>query len=184
MPSHELANRGLVRTFQRTRELTTMTVTQNVRLAAQNHPGEHVVNVMLSPAEVEAYEADIAERASELIEFFDLDHLAEDFANSLSGGQRKLLEMARTLMLEPDLLMLDEVFAGINPTLTKNVMDHIRVLNDDGMTFLIIEHEIQSLAELADRMIVLDRGQVLASGPPEEVMSDDRVIDAYLGGTV
>jgi branched-chain amino acid transport system ATP-binding protein len=181
-PSHELANRGLVRTFQNTRELTSMTVAENVKLAAPGHPGERATGVFTQPAAVERHEQETADRAAELLELFDLADLADEYAGNLSGGQRKLLEIARALMLDPDLLLLDEVFAGVNPTLTNEIMAHIQQLNRDGMTFLVIEHEIQSLSELVDRMVVLDQGTDLVSGTPDEVLNDGRVINAYFGG--
>lgn len=182
LPSHELANRGLVRTFQNTRELTSMTVSENVKLAARSHPGERATGVFTQPAAVERHEQQTADRAAELLELFDLAELADEYAGNLSGGQRKLLEIARALMLDPDLLLLDEVFAGVNPTLTNEIMTHIQQLNRDGMTFLVIEHEIQSLSELVDRMVVLDQGTDLVSGTPDEVLNDGRVINAYFGG--
>jgi len=182
LSTHELANRGLVRTFQNTRELTSMTVEENIKLAAPGHPGERAAGVFARPGAVERHERQTVDRAYELLELFDLADLAGEYAANLSGGQRKLLEIARTLMLDPDLLLLDEVFAGVNPTLTNQIMDHIRKLNRDGMTFLVIEHEIESLSELVYRMVVLDQGADLVSGTPDEVLNDSRVINAYFGG--
>jgi len=177
----ELARDGLVRTFQHTRQLDTMTVRENVRLAALNQPGEHTLQALLRTDQMQTVERDVAERADELIETFELDHLAEEYASSLSGGQRKLLELARVLMLEPDLLLLDEPFAGVNPTLTNEIGEHIRELNESGMTVVVIEHELETLTALVDRLVVLESGSVLVEGEPEAVMEDERVIDAYLG---
>jgi branched-chain amino acid transport system ATP-binding protein len=177
----QLARDGLVRTFQHTRQLDTMTVRENVRLAALDQPGEHTLQALLRTGEMQTVERDVAERADELIETFELDHLADEYASALSGGQRKLLELARVLMLEPELLMLDEPFAGVNPTLTKEIGEHIRELNESGMTIVIIEHELETLTALVDRLVVLEQGAVLVEGEPEAVLEDERVIDAYLG---
>jgi neutral amino acid transport system ATP-binding protein len=126
-------------------------------------------------------EREVVERADELIETFELDHLADEYASNLSGGQRKLLELARVLMLDPDLLLLDEPFAGVNPTLTNDIADRIRSLNDEGMTVVVIEHELETLTSLVDRLVVLTNGSVLVDGDPETVLEDERVVDAYLG---
>ncbi|WP_276280353.1 ABC transporter ATP-binding protein [Halorussus caseinilyticus] len=177
----ELARTGLVRTFQRTRELETMTVRDNVRLAAPDQPGERTLPALLRTDGMQTTEREVRERADELIEAFELDHLEDEYSSNLSGGQRKLLELARVLMLEPDLLMLDEPFAGVNPSLTRDIAARIRELNDDGMTVVIIEHELETLTELVDRLVVLQQGSLLVEGDPEEVLADERVIEAYLG---
>ncbi|WP_058365213.1 ABC transporter ATP-binding protein [Haloparvum sedimenti] len=177
-----LAHRGLVRTFQDTRELETMTVRDNVRLAAPDQPGERTLPALLRSGAMQDHEATVRERADELIETFELDHLADEYSSNLSGGQRKLLELARALMLDPEVLMLDEPFAGVNPTLTREIADRIRDLNEKGMTVVVIEHEIETLSELVDRLVVLQQGGLLVEGDPEDVLSDERVIEAYLGG--
>ncbi|MFO8116174.1 MAG: ABC transporter ATP-binding protein [Halorubrum sp.] len=181
-PPDALARRGLVRTFQSTRELETMTVRDNVRLAAPDQPGERTVDALLRTESMQTTERAVRTRADELLETFELDHLADEYSGTLSGGQRKLLELARTLMLDPDVLMLDEPFAGVNPTLTGDIAEHIRELNANGMTVVIIEHELETLTELVDRLVVLRQGRVLVDGEPEDVLADDRVIEAYLGG--
>ncbi|AEN06155.1 Sulfate-transporting ATPase [halophilic archaeon DL31] len=176
-----LARDGLVRTFQHTRQLDTMTVRENVRLAAAKQPGERTVSALLRTDKMQKTEDEVTQRADELIEMFELTRLADEYASSLSGGQRKLLELARVLMLDPDLLLLDEPFAGVNPTLTNEIAAHIRDLNDDGMTVVVIEHELETLTELVDRLVVLQQGSLLVEGDPETVLNDERVIDAYLG---
>jgi len=179
---HALARCGLVRTFQQTRELSTMTVRDNVLLAAPDHPGERAWHALgRTDASVER-EQSAHERAMELLEVFDLQGMVGEYAGNLSGGQRKLLELARSLMLDPKLLLLDEPFAGVNPTLTNEIVTHIETLNEGGLTLLIIEHELETLTDLVDRLIVLADGAVLATGPPAEVMENEEVIDAYLGG--
>lgn len=177
-----LARQGMVRTFQLTRELETMTVRDNVRLAAPEQPGERTLPALLRTQEMQDCETEVRERADELIEAFELDRLADEYSSNLSGGQRKLLELARALMLEPDLLMLDEPFAGVNPTLTREIANRIRELNDDGMTVIVIEHELETLSDLVDRLVVLEQGRLLVEGEPEAVLSDERVVEAYLGG--
>lgn len=179
-----LARDGLVRTFQHTRQLETMTVRDNVRLAAPDQPGERTLPALLRTDGMQDREAAVRERADELIEAFEIYHLADEYSSNLSGGQRKLLELARTLMLDPDLLLLDEPFAGVNPTLTKDIAQRIRDLNDDGMTVVVIEHELETLTELVDRLVVLEQGRLLVEGDPDEVLADERVIEAYLGGGV
>ena len=177
----DLARRGLVRTFQQTRELSTMTVEDNMLLPWRDHPGERAWNALVRNEAIAVSERAARERAQELLEVFDLEHMVDEYASSLSGGQRKLLELARALILDPKLLLLDEPFAGVNPTLTERIRDHIQEFNDEGLTLLIIEHELETLTELVDRLIVLANGAVLATGTPDQIMNDERVIDAYLG---
>jgi branched-chain amino acid transport system ATP-binding protein len=179
---HELAHRGMVRTFQRTRELSTMTVGENVLLPTPDHPGERAYHAVLRTAPGVEREREARARAAELLDLFDLDGMVDAYAATLSGGQRKLLELARALMLDPELLLLDEPFAGVNPTLTADIASHVRALNDGGLTVLVIEHELDTLTDLVDRLVVLTNGSVLTTGTPDEVLSDQRVVDAYLGG--
>ncbi|MDS0300569.1 ABC transporter ATP-binding protein [Halogeometricum sp. S1BR25-6] len=176
-----LARTGMVRTFQHTRELETMTVRDNVRLAASDQPGERTLPALFRTESMRDREQEVRERADGLVETFELDHLADEYSGSLSGGQRKLLELARVLMLDPNLLLLDEPFAGVNPTLTREIAGRIRALNDEGMTVVVIEHELETLTELVDRLVVLQQGSLLVEGDPETVLSDERVIEAYLG---
>jgi branched-chain amino acid transport system ATP-binding protein len=178
---HRLARQGLVRTFQQTRELTTMTVEENMLLPALEHPGERAHHAVFRSDASREREVEARERAAELLDLFELAPMVEEYAGTLSGGQRKLLELARALMLDPDMLLLDEPFAGINPSLTRKIAAHIESLNEDGLTLLVIEHELETLTELVDRLIVLADGSVLATDTPEAIMEDQRVIDAYLG---
>jgi len=178
---HELAHEGLVRTFQQPREFTTMTVQENMLLPTPDHPGERAWNAVLRTDESAAREREADDRAADLLDQFELGGMANEYAGNLSGGQRKLLEMARALMPDPELLLLDEPFAGVNPSLANEIVDHLEALNDDGLTLLIIEHELETLTELVDRLVVLANGEVLATDTPEAVLEDRRVIDAYLG---
>jgi len=185
-PPYELADRGLVRTFQIARELSEMTVLENMMLAPMHQPGESLWrSVTPGPRrDVQAAEEEALERVWETLEFFEIDHLAEEYAGSLSGGQRKLLELARALLTDPDVLLLDEPFAGVNPSLEERLLEHVHELRERGYTFLLVEHDIDLIMENCARVIVMHQGQILADGVPEAVRADERVIDAYLGGDV
>jgi neutral amino acid transport system ATP-binding protein len=179
-PPHRIAQRGLVRTFQVPRTLTRMSVVDNVLVAATQHPGERL-NGLVSRGSRER-ERRARERAAELLELFRLDQHANDYAGVLSGGQRKLLDFARVLMAEPRLVLLDEPMAGVNPTLGRQLVEHVlRLRAEQGMTFLFVEHDLDIVMEASDRVIVMNEGRVIASGTPDEVRGDQRVVDAYLG---
>lgn len=179
--SAELAHEGMVRSFQHSRAVTTLSVLDNVRLAAPDHPGERTFRALAGTDGVVEYEREITRRAEELLERFDLAQRADEYAGRLSGGQRKLLEVARALMLDPDLLLLDEPYAGIDEETIGEISAYIKELNDEGMTFLVIEHGLESLVELVDRLIVLNQGEVLADGPTGEVVRNEQVIKVYTG---
>jgi branched-chain amino acid transport system ATP-binding protein len=183
---HEIANRGLARTFQIARELEEMTVLENMMLAPKNQRGEKLWR-SITPGvrdDVREQEAELLERVWEVLDFFDIEHLAEEYAGNLSGGQRKLLEMARALLTDPDMLLLDEPFAGVNPTLEKRLLDHIHDLRKDGYTFLIVEHDMDLIMNNCERVIVMHQGKILMEGTPAEVKASEDVIEAYLGGEV
>ncbi len=179
----KIARKGLLRTFQTPRKLEGMTVRENMLIGAQHQAGESILPLWLSPGSVLADERRNLERAEELLELFELDHLATEPAADLSGGQFKLLELARAMMAEPDILLLDEPVAGVNPALAENLAEHIVRLNkEEGMTLLIIEHDIDFIMNIADPIIVLDQGKVLIEDEPDQVRTDPRVMEAYLGG--
>ena len=181
-PSYEIARRGMVRTFQITKALAAMSVLDNMMLAAPDQPGERFRNVLFRPRLVRGREAEVRERALELLEVFSLDDHAAAYAGTLSGGQRKLLELARALMAEPRLLMLDEPMAGINPSLGRRLLDHMQTLRrEQGMTFLFIEHDMEVVMNHSDTVVVMADGRVIAEGEPHAVREDEAVIDAYLG---
>jgi len=180
--AHRIARRGMVRTFQLTRALAAMPVIDNMMLAAPDQPGERLLNVLLRPGAVRAREREITEEAMELLEVFGLREKADDYAGTLSGGQRKLLELARALMARPRMLLLDEPMAGINPTLGRRLLDHIqRLRKEEGVTFLFVEHDMEVVMNHSDRVIVMAEGRVIAAGEPHEVRADQAVVDAYLG---
>jgi branched-chain amino acid transport system ATP-binding protein len=181
-PPHRIAQHGLVRTFQITKALARMTVLENVMLAAPDQPGERLLRVLANPRAVRSREREVRQRAHELLKLVRLDDLADDYAGTLSGGQRKLLEFARALMSSPTMVMLDEPMAGVNPSLGLQLLEHMRTLrNDLGMTFLLIEHDMEVVMTVSERVIVMNEGTVIADGSPDQVRTNDLVIDAYLG---
>ena len=182
----QIANRGLVRTFQIARELEEMTVLENMMLAPPDQLGEKLVNAVLPGLRdnVIDQEIELREAVWETLEFFEIDHLAEEEAGNLSGGQRKLLELARALMVDPEMLLLDEPFAGVNPTLEEKLLDRIHDLTEQGYTFLLVEHDMDLIMQNCEHVIVMHQGEVLAEGTPAEIKDDDRVVEAYLGGEV
>lgn len=178
---HQLTQYGLVRTFQVARVLSRLSVLENVLLAAQNHPGENFWQVWLRPQRVRMEEKRRKEYAMEILDSVGLAHMAQDYAGALSGGQRKLLELARTLMVRPRLVLLDEPAAGVNPTLIQQICRHIQHWNEQGITFLIIEHNMDVIMSLCDHVWVLAEGRNLADDKPQTIQSNPKVLDAYLG---
>ena len=181
-PPHRRLRAGLGRTFQIPRPFAAMTVLENVLLAAQGQRGEAPFANWFAPGAVAAQERRNLARAREIIAFLRLDHLAASPAAALSGGQRKLLELARVLMAEPRLILLDEPAAGVNPSLLETIIDRIRDLHAQGIAFLIVEHNLDLVARLCSEVHVMAGGRLLVSGPPAQVTRDPRVIEAYLGG--
>jgi branched-chain amino acid transport system ATP-binding protein len=181
LSSHGIARRGLARTFQIPRPLGRMSVLENVLVYAHAQPGEALARVFASPARVAAAERRARERALAILESVDLAPLAGDRAETLSGGQKKLLELARALMGDPRVILLDEPGAGVNPTLMRSLVQAIRALRAEGRTFLLIEHDMDLVTELCDPVIVMAQGRTLLEGPFAEVRRDPRVLEAYLG---
>jgi len=182
----KVANRGLVRTFQIARELEEMTVLENMLLAPKGQRGEALWRSVLPfvRRSVVRQEGEILEKCWDMLEFFEIDHLAHEYAGNLSGGQRKLLELARALLTEPTMLLLDEPFAGVNPSLEERLLDHIHELRDQGYTFLIVEHDMDLIMQNCEHIIVMHQGKVLTEGTPAEVKANEQVVEAYLGGEV
>lgn len=181
-PPYVIARLGMVRTFQITKVLAAMPVIDNIMLGAPNQPGEHVLNVMFRPIAVRKRETDVRNRALALLEVSGLASKANDYAGTLSGGQRKLLELARALMAEPRLVLLDEPIAGVNQTMSLQLLEYIEELRDqDGISFLFIEHDMDVVMRRADTVVVMAQGAVIAEGSPSAVRTNTVVIDAYLG---
>ena len=180
VPAYRVARMGMVRTFQLTKVLSRLTVIENMRVGATGQNGERLLSAMFAPL-WRSQETANTERADDLLERFLLIKKREDFAGSLSGGQRKLLEMARALMADPELVMLDEPMAGVNPALKQSLLGHVKSLRDEGRTVLFVEHDMDMVRDISDWVIVMAQGQIVAEGPPDAVMADQRVIDAYLG---
>jgi len=180
VPPHKTAKMGMVRTFQLTKSLTKLPVIENMKLGATGQVGEKWWNG-LQPWRWKHQEAEIEARADELLARFKLDHMRDEYAGALSGGQRKLLEMARALMTKPTLVMLDEPMAGVNPALKQSLNEHIRGLRDEGMTVLFVEHDMDMVHDISDWVIVMAEGRLIAEGTPDQISSNPAVIDAYLG---
>ncbi|GDX18895.1 ABC transporter ATP-binding protein [Actinomycetes bacterium] len=178
--AHKTASMGMVRTFQLTKSLTKMSVIENMKLGAMHQAGEKWWNGLF-PFVWKSQEKKIEERADALLTRFKMDHMRNEYAGTLSGGQRKLLEMARALMTQPRLVMLDEPMAGVNPALKQSLNEHIRGLRDDGMTVLFVEHDMDMVNDVADWVVVMAEGMLIAEGTPEQIGNNPQVIEAYLG---
>jgi neutral amino acid transport system ATP-binding protein len=179
VPAYRVARMGMIRTFQLTKVLSKLSVLENMRLGATGQSGERFLPGLFHLWGTK--EREITEKADALLERFLLLAKREDFAGTLSGGQRKLLEMARALMADPELVMLDEPMAGVNPALKQSLLGHVKSLRDEGRTVLFVEHDMDMVRDISDWVLVMAQGKVIAEGPPDAVMGDQRVIDAYLG---
>jgi ABC-type branched-subunit amino acid transport system ATPase component len=178
---NQLASQGLVRTFQLSRVFAGMSVLENMKLAAQRQHGEKIWKTLFRPGTVRSQEKTIARKAVELLEFVGLYEKKNEIAGNLSYGQQKLLEFARALMTDPQLLLLDEPTAGVNPVLTEQLIKMIVELRSRGITFFVIEHNMEVVKNLCDHVIVLDYGEKIAEGEFKDIQNDERVIEAYLG---
>ena len=179
---HKIARRALTRTFQIPRELKEMTVLENLMVVPENQVGERIWNSFFRPGVVRRQEREIRDEALGVLEFVELIDLAYEYAKNLSSGQKKLLELARTLMAEPKMILLDEPGAGVNPTLMKKLTRNIENLRQRGKTFFLIEHDMDLIMNLCDTVIVMNKGRQLAEGTPDEIKKNESVLEAYLGG--
>ncbi|GGX64059.1 ABC transporter ATP-binding protein [Saccharospirillum salsuginis] len=182
IPSNELFSKGLLRTFQIAQEFTHMTALENLMMVPPDQPGENLFNTWFRPKLVRSHEADVRQRALEVIDFIGLSHVKNELAGNLSGGQKKLLELGRTMMVNAKVVLLDEIAAGVNRTLLQDLVANIQRLNQEmGYTFLVIEHDMDMIAELCDPIIVLAQGSVMVEGTIEEIQNNPQVIEAYFG---
>ena len=182
VPAYELFSKGLLRTFQIAHEFTNLTVLENLMMVPGNQSGEKLVNVMLKPGLIKKEEEQVRRKAYEVIEFLNLKHLANELAGNLSGGQKKLLELGRTMMVDAKLVLLDEVGAGVNRTLLKEIGTSIQRLNKEkGYTFCMIEHDMDFISRLCNPVIVMAEGSVLFEGTSDQVKKNEKVIESYLG---
>ena len=180
---HQIFRKGVMRTFQIPRQLKSMTVIENLMLVPAGQAGERIWNPWFFPLRVGRQEEANFAKAQVVLEFMEIAHLRDEYAASLSGGQRKLLELARTLMGDPRLILLDEPGAGVNRVLMKKLVADIeRLRREIGITFFVIEHDMDLITQLCDTVVVMSEGKTLAEGTPEQVKRDERVLEAYLGG--
>ena len=182
LPSYELFSMGILRTFQIAHEFTNLTVLENLMMVPSNQSGEKLINAIFMRKKFKSEEDEIRKKAYEVIEFLNLKHLSNEIAGNLSGGQKKLLELGRTMMVDSKLVLLDEVGAGVNRTLLKDLGTAILRLNKEkGYTFCMIEHDMDFISRMCNPVIVLSEGSVLFQGTPEEVKNNELVIESYLG---
>ena len=182
---HELFNKGVLRTFQIAHEFTTLTVLENLMMVPANQYGENLIHAWFNNSLVKKQEEEIRAKAIDVIEFLNLKHLTQELAGNLSGGQKKLLELGRTMMVDSKLVLLDEVGAGVNRTLLNEIIDAIKRLNrEKNYTFFVIEHDMDLIEKICDPVIVMAEGSVLFQGKFHEVKSSEEVIEAYLGSGI
>lgn len=182
LPPHKLFSKGLLRTFQIAHEFSTLSVRENLMMVPGRQPGEKLMDVWLHPSKVREREDQIRAKADDVIAFLEIERVADELAGNLSGGQKKLLELGRTMMVDAKIVFLDEVGAGVNRTLLNTLGDLIIRLNRErGYTFCVIEHDMDFIGRLCDPVIVMAEGRVLAQGSASEVKSNEQVIEAYLG---
>ena len=178
---HQIAHRGMIRTFQGAKVIKRLSVVENVMLGGQKNPGERLSG-FFNPRARNRHESESRERAMSLLKQVGIDRFAEDYAGILSGGQRKLLDLARSLMAQPTMLLLDEPFAGVNPTLVEKLLEVLNSLRQaHQLSFLLVEHDLETVMNISDRVVVMAEGKVIADGLPNSIYDNELVIDAYLG---
>lgn len=182
LPSHKIALKSIARTFQIPREFKEMTVLENLMLIPQNQLGENIFYTLFRPKYVRHQEKQIMEKALRILEFVELIDLKNEYAKNLSSGQKKLLELAKMLMSEPQVILLDEPGAGVNPTLMRKLVENIEKLRQEGITFFLIEHDMDLVTYLCDRVIVMNKGRKMTEGTPQEIKKNKEVLEVYLGG--
>lgn len=184
-PADQLFHKGLLRTFQIAHEFSSMTALENLMMVPGNQSGESIINAWFKPGLVKAEELEVRQRALDVIDFLSLGHVKNELAGNLSGGQKKLLELGRTMMANPRVVLLDEIAAGVNRTLLQDLIANILRLNKElGYTFLVIEHDMDMIARLCNPVIVLAQGSVMVEGTIEEIQNNPEVVEAYFGPEV
>eukprot|EP00873_Tetraselmis_striata_P031612 jgi/Tetstr1/451876/TSEL_038912.t1 len=182
---HELFTRGMLRTFQIAHEFSNMTALENLMMVPGDQPGESLATLWLQPGKAAAREAEVKQKALDVIDFLKLGHVKNELAGNLSGGQKKLLELGRTMMVDAKIVLLDEVAAGVNKTLLNDLAANIERMNKElGYTFFVIEHDMDLIARLCDPVIVMAQGEVIAKGNMEELRANPMIVEAYFGGPV
>lgn len=182
---HELFGKGLLRTFQIAHEFSNMTALENLMVVASDQPGESLANSWFRPGLVQSRDAAVRRKAQDVIDFLRLGHVRDELAGNLSGGQKKLLELGRTMMVEAKAVLLDEVAAGVNKTLLQDLASNIERMNRElGYTFFVIEHDMDLIGRLCDPVIVMAQGEVIAEGPMEEIRANPAIVEAYFGTPV
>ncbi len=185
MKPHELFAKGLLRTFQIAHEFSQMTALENLMVVATDQPGEHLTRTWFNGGLVASREQEVRRKAEEVIDFLKLGHVRTELAGNLSGGQKKLLELGRTMMVDAKLVLLDEVAAGVNRTLLKDLASNIERMNRElGYTFFVIEHDMDLIGQLCDPVIVMAEGAVIAEGPMSELRQNPEIIEAYFGAAL
>jgi len=181
LPPYRIVRRGLIKTFQIPRELRNMTVLENVMVAAPPAPGESLIDVVRRPFEIRKGERDVVRRAEEVLVIVGMTRLRDEYAKNLSGGQKKLLELARAIIAGPKLVLLDEPVAGVNPTLARQILEVVENLRKNGLTIFLIEHDMDVVMRRCEWIIVMHQGRALVEGVPADIQANPQVVEAYLG---